>query len=206
MPKTFAGASDDVYQMARDLIAEHHPELRDWKLVILFETNWDAKGFLKYPKPNKHGKVRLGHAKCFSEADRVAGAPAFLITILSNWWDKAEADERRALLHHEICHCGVEEVETEDGCSESKPMLVPHDLEEFHLIARLEGAWDWSVRTFEAQLKFHYDGDDAPTPAHDPETGEIREGDAGGSISARDPHALAGQVCSEVRAALGEPG
>ena len=195
MPKTYRKADPEVYELAQELIEEYEPHLSGWTLVIVFETNEDKQGFPVDPKPNKHGKVKLGNAKCYGQRERAAGCPAFLVTLLWNYWDKADDFHRRALLHHELCHCAISETETADDVTE-EPATNPHDLEEFNKIAQLYGEWDAAVETFAGQLRFHYDGaaerkgaeglqlldklldardEAAEGERYDPETGELLE-------------------------------
>jgi len=61
----------------------------------------------------------------------------FLIEV--NWtkWASLSPARRLALIDHELTHCSREE--TDDG--ETKYVLLPHDIEEFHSIVRRWGAW-----------------------------------------------------------------
>lgn len=167
MPKKYTDASDMVADLAADIIAQKRPELQECEFAFVFVTNYDKHGFMKYPKPNKHGKVTLGQAKCFSASDRAAGCPDFSITLLYNWWEKADATQQRALMYHELRHCGAEE--TDDG---TQLMSVPHNFEGFDDELALFGPWTRDLKSMQAQLQL-FDGD-GTVPEHDAETGEVR--------------------------------
>lgn len=151
MPKRYMPLDEEAQNLADEVLRAHHGDLiglADCKVVFRFIVNEDAKGRLKYPKPNKHGVVVLGRAKCYSAADRSAGCPDFLVTLLYNFWEQATYEQRRALVDHELCHCGVED----DG-DNFKPMSVPHEFEGFLEELQRHGPWDHKLRQVDDQLR-----------------------------------------------------
>jgi len=149
MPKRYVEMKGEDLELAEQVLRDHHPELLqgDFHVVFQFVVNEDAKGLMKYPKPDKHGNVVLGKAKCYSAADRAAGCPDFLVTLLFNFWEDALDEQKRALVDHELCHCGVEETEQGD-----KPMSVPHEFEGFVDELKRHGPWAHQLRKAEKQL------------------------------------------------------
>ena len=122
-------------------------------MVFQFVVCENEAGQMKMPKPNKHGQTVLGRAKCFPAADRAVGAPDFSITLLLNWWELATDEQRRALVDHELCHCGLD-----DTGEYEKPMSVPHEFEGFHAELARHGPWDHNLQRVDKQLKLWDEG------------------------------------------------
>lgn len=141
------GQADEA--LAREILRQHHADLLDFEVVFQFAVNENGKGEMVDPKPNKHGVIKLGKAKCFPAEERSAGCPDFLITLCYNWWEQATDKQRAALVDHELCHCGVD-----DGPDDSLvPMSVPHEFEGFLDELRRHGAWDQRLKQVEHQLQ-----------------------------------------------------
>jgi hypothetical protein len=90
--------------------------------------------------------------------DTLGYAPDFLIVLNGEWWEAANDIEREILVAHETGHCG----QALDRFGEPRfnrqteaPVLamVPHDVEEFHFIARRYGAWKSDLREFMAAME-----------------------------------------------------
>lgn len=154
MPKRYMPPNDADEQMMQDVLREHHGDLVDFSVVFQFAVNEDKDGAMVMPKPNKHGVIKLGKAKCFPAEDRAAGCPDFLITLCYNWWEEATEKQRRALVDHELCHCGVEY----DADDNAKPMSVPHEFEGFLDELKRHGAWDSRLKQVETQLQLFVPG------------------------------------------------
>jgi hypothetical protein len=176
MPKRYMEAREAV-TIAAELIEEFHPHLLYFETAFLFVVNEDGKGQMKYPKPNQSGLVVLGKAKAFSEAERTAGTPSFLIVLLYNFWEQATDAQRRALIDHELCHCGVKEPDCDDdGASdvdaEPKPIMLQHEFVGFHAELDRNGAWDHTLKLVQKQLTLDLGG-----VKHNAETGEVLTAD-----------------------------
>jgi hypothetical protein len=57
----------------------------------------------------------------------------FLIWISKPDWLSFQPSQRKALLHHELCHC---EWDAEEGAR-----ILGHDIEEFHEVIAAHGLW-----------------------------------------------------------------
>lgn len=152
MPKRYVRIEHDSddYRLCQEVLRDHHSELirADCEVVFQFVVCENEAGQMKMPKPNKHGQTVLGKAKCFPAADRAVGAPDFSITLLLNWWELATDEQRRALVDHELCHCGLD-----DTGEYEKPMSVPHEFEGFHAELARHGPWDHNLQRVDKQLK-----------------------------------------------------
>jgi hypothetical protein len=119
--------------IARVLIkTAHHSHLANASIGYLYKKDIKGRGVVVWGRASKVGG-KLAH---YSHLD-------FLIEI--NWtvWRHLSPARRIALLDHELAHCGRED--TEKG---EKYVILPHDLEEFHAIARRWGAWRPSLADF----------------------------------------------------------
>lgn len=169
MPNTYHTAPQ-VAAIADKLIAEHHDHLL---------TNAVYVKFLVCEQPEKvAGREALGTARkvgglnaylALRDDSDVPRAPAFdglgiplvseffLIIIYRDFWrTRSTTDhQRRALLDHELTHCWSEEQVDKDGNPTGKILLsiLPHDIQEFHIIAERYGDWQPDITTFAKALR-----------------------------------------------------
>ena len=128
-----------VGALAREIIEAHHDHLKDAKILFLFRDEASKKA----------GKVVLGKAsKVSAKENAIAGAApgmayAFKIELAFDVWEDRGEAFHRALLDHELCHCGRER--TDEGF---KWVLLAHDVEEFACIVERHGAWKADLRQF----------------------------------------------------------
>jgi len=123
--------------------------------------------FRRFPVPLTHAaEAHIKFLKKLSDkshylgkCSRTTGKWAYLtgydyvIEVWGDWWDSAQPQEREALLFHELYHI----VKGETAQGKVKWGLRRHDVEEFHEVARIYGAWDSSLKHFEEQLRRHDD-------------------------------------------------
>jgi len=64
----------------------------------------------------------------------------WIITLSLERWNEMTEAERRALLDHEMCHCKRDE--------KFKPIIAPHDVEEFGACVQRNGLWTDHLRKF----------------------------------------------------------
>jgi hypothetical protein len=80
----------------------------------------------------------------------------FQIVVARPTWEMLSGGQRVAWMHHELCHCGVDE----DG----QPYMVEHDLQEFAEVVRVHGLIDSAHaemgRAFQPHLP-HFDEPEA---------------------------------------------
>lgn len=131
---TLAAPARDI---AQDLIPEVHQHLRNAKILYLFTTQ----------KRKKCDRVRLGSAAKLSAMMRflssgmesVEDGHDFIILFDVNEWKELTEAQRRALVDHELCHCGV---------SATGFRVRGHDIEEFRAVIERHGFWKEDVKYF----------------------------------------------------------
>lgn len=133
-PKTEFLPAPEVEEIARQLIAKHHPHLVEAKIGYLFRTGpWVTKGQQKY-----------GHAHKPGPRDRQLTGLDFVVVIGRESWDRFTPEQRMAAVDHELAHCGCED--RKDG---SRAWVIwPHDLEEFTAIVKRHGLWTYNAIQF----------------------------------------------------------
>src|SRR5437588_328871 len=140
--------SDEVRKVAEPLIKNYHPHLNGLDIVYLFQNKRDkATGAAVIPKSK--GKALLGKAQLVTglNAFLVSGAtrtdgdeiePFFVLLITKPAWDKMKPAQRQALVDHELCHMGIDD-------ESARPVILPHDLQEFNAVVRRHGLWSEDV-------------------------------------------------------------
>lgn len=125
---------EDVHELTREIISAHHEHLEDARIMLLFLDN----------APKKGEKLTAATASKMSAKDNaIADATPpfdFKIIIANDLWVLSGEAWRRALIDHELCHCG--------GTSGGGWELKGHDLEEFAEIIERHGLWTSDVRDF----------------------------------------------------------
>lgn len=132
------GYSEEVKKVAERIIPQFHAHLNGVRIDYVFIDK----------APKVKGKEVAGRAR------KVSGLNAFLackyempeaedffvIEIAVPFWERYTAEQRIALIDHELCHCEIDE----DG----NLTMRGHDLEEFAEIVKRHGLWDNDVETF----------------------------------------------------------
>lgn len=113
-------ASSDVVEIAQRLIEKDHRHLVEANISILFRDR---------PYASSGGRTILGKAAKRDEVDKLLSQRKedFIIILPKPTWDKMSEEERRCVLDHELCHCGIRL--TTGG--EKKWVLRKHVIEEF---------------------------------------------------------------------------
>ena len=120
----FLEVSEEVIEMAQEIIEQYHPHLENAKVGFIFKDKAGKSG----------GRVVLGQASKVSEKQQAAGLDLdFLIWLAKDYWDTMTSHKRMALIDHELCHCEYDEI---DGAS-----IRGHDVEEFGDIIDRYGLW-----------------------------------------------------------------
>lgn len=126
----------EVYALIDDLVKVHHAsDLADAKIGAMYV--YDVK-------EDRDGRVWWGRARKVSERDQEYHDHDFVIDLNFSVWRQLEKKHQRALMDHELCHCG--RIEDEDGGS--RYYLRRHDLEEFHAVVERHGLWRPEVEQF----------------------------------------------------------
>ncbi len=139
-----------MYQLLDDLVASHHPELRDARVALAWCTSW---------KPDPDGRLVLGKCKRASDLDREFAPFDFVILLLHGFWthEKVTATQRAALLDHELCHAAVKHDEHGGEMRDERGRIVyrtrKHDIEEFTEIVDRYGTYTRDLEVFARALK-----------------------------------------------------
>lgn len=115
-------AEKPVLDMAQRIIAEYHPRLADARILFIMRSE----------APVSNGRVTYGKAKKVSAELQVHVDADFIIWFAKDQWLYLRAEQREALMDHELSHCQW------DGLTAS---MRPHDVEEFTHIIERHGFW-----------------------------------------------------------------
>ena len=137
----------EVERIAKPIIAQYHPQLHGINIRFVFRETARKSG----------GKEILGTASKVSGRNAFFASPGalssvgkefFVIEIAEDKWATLTDDEKKALVDHELCHCGTED----DPQGGLKLVLRSHDVEEFDAIIRRHGLWSVSTQEFAAAI------------------------------------------------------
>lgn len=135
----------ELYSLMRELVAEHHDELRDARIAIAWRHGW---------KPDADGRMTLGQLKKASDLDRQLHSFDLIVLLNFEVWESVNFTpaQQRALFDHELCH-GALQLDAED-----EPKTTPdgrlqyrirkHDMEEFRQIVDRHGMWKGDIAAF----------------------------------------------------------
>lgn len=135
MANELVPVTKEVLALVREIVEEHEPQLSELSLAVLF---WKES-------PQKGSKLVLGQAKKVTKEYQALGFDHdFIIFISMPQFYNMNEQQQRALIHHELLHCGYDD-------EDEKAYIVPHDFEEFDKILKLYGFW-WPMaeKTIEA--------------------------------------------------------
>jgi hypothetical protein len=137
-------ADNDVVEMANEVIKQYRPELLTADIVYIFKEKAKKRG----------GKIVIATASKVSDKQNIIhsheGKPSyeFMIEIGADAWLSLSPDQKRAVLHHELRHCGYKEKD-----EEMIPIIIPHDLEEFSDVVEAHGFYLRDVLDFANKIR-----------------------------------------------------
>ena len=121
-PKYFDAES--VGEIAKELINQYHPHLKDKPILYLFNDG-NMRDWATMSKRNEREQFISGYL--------------FVMEVNFKNWQVMTEEQRVALVDHELCHAQMEE---------GKPVIVDHDVEEFAVVVSRHGFWRENVRSF----------------------------------------------------------
>lgn len=151
--------NDEAGQIAEGLIREHHPHLTGIKIAQLLKLMPIPKSGKK-PKQARVGK-KITLAKTSKVSSKMAALAAddfkFVIEYGSLYWDRMDDGQKKALVDHELGHCGNDA----DGV-----YLKNHDIEDFSFMIERHGCWKSDVTAFVQTVlsKFNEPAAEEPVP------------------------------------------
>lgn len=131
--------NDEATSIAAELIEQYHPRLIGLKIAHLLRIMPVPK---KQPKQPRQGKkiILAKTSKVSPKTNALAENDfKFVIEYGSLYWDHMDDKMKRALVDHELGHCGNDA----DGC-----YLVNHDIEDFRFMLERHGCWKVDVAQF----------------------------------------------------------
>jgi hypothetical protein len=127
-------ADDKLLSMAQELIKQHHPHLLHAKIGFMYRDQ----------APESRGRKTLGAArKVGSEWDPFVDLD-FVIWIAKKEFERMRVDKQRALVDHELCHCGG---------TWGNWQMNPHDLNEFLAVIYRHGFWHGDLENLDRAIK-----------------------------------------------------
>lgn len=146
----------EIFRLLYDLVAKAHPEIAEASIGLAWINN---------VKPKPDGHTLWGRAKRVGSLERQFHEHDFIILLNRVVWIALPPDARRALLDHELYHCGSK---ISEKTGETTWISKRHDVEEFVPIVRRYGLWREDVKALvNAALKREQAGlfDGAEDPA-----------------------------------------
>jgi hypothetical protein len=138
------------YVILRDLVERYHEDLRNAKIVLMFNHSW---------KPNADGRMTLGNCQIVSAKNKELAEYDIIIAVSEVFWtDPGTTDKQRtALLDHELCHAMLNRDEdTGEPIIDERDRYVyrlrKHDVEEFESIIKRYGTYKRDLERFAAAL------------------------------------------------------
>ena len=134
--------NDEAQAIADNLIPLYHQRLTGLKIVHLLNLKMPPKPSKKPKKQPRQGKkiTMAKTSKVSAKTQALAEKDVrFVIEYDSLIWDKLPEDKKRALVDHELGHCGNDA----DGC-----YLINHDIEDFKFMIKRHGFWKSDVQDF----------------------------------------------------------
>lgn len=136
-------ASQEVINMAEELIAKYHPVLGKYARVgFVFRSEAQVS----------NGRAVLGKASKVSEKLKTLLELDFLIWIAKKEFEAMEDERKRALIDHELSHCSI---------TDGDFRMRHHDVEEFHAIIERYGLWTDDLQRTKAAIdkaeQLHFD-------------------------------------------------
>jgi len=147
-PTTFTPAPA-AEALALPIIGEFHKHLNEHNVRVEFLFRSDTKKRLGKTVAATAQKVTSLAAFFGREEEEEKVKPFFAIVISEPIWCHMEAHERRALLDHELMHCGSRY----DNDGNVVLHLIGHDLEEFRCIVERHGYWQRDIKLMAASME-----------------------------------------------------
>lgn len=135
--------NEEARKLAKRIIKKHHGHLRGLPIVHVFQDKGKKK------KPVK-GKQEWARASKVPDRYRfiMDKNPVFMITYNKQIWDGISDRKKKALVDHELAHCGY-------SADKGRAYMIHHDLEEFKAILKRHGLWTDGVKDFVESARNH---------------------------------------------------
>ena len=139
-PPKYERISEDgepgMYRLVRDLVAEFHTDIAEAKIALCW---------INSVKPDRDGHLLWGRAKKIGELEKEFHEHDFVIILNKQVWRTLPEKGKRALVDHELSHCGVE---CDEKTGEPRYHTKKHDVEDFVGVVRRHGLWKSDLEQF----------------------------------------------------------
>lgn len=125
----------EVADIARDLIKEYHPALGVANIVYLFRDK----------APKHKGKITLGAARRTNPIEKALTGYDFVIWVAEDEWSEMDMKKRRALVDHELSHCGLDE--------NGNWTTYDHDFTGFNAVLQRHGYWSGDLKRMKKSIE-----------------------------------------------------
>lgn len=126
----------EVYRLIDEIVKKHHAtDLAEARIGVMYV--YDVAS-------DRDERTWWGKARLISAKEREYHPHDFVIELNFDAWRALEPKQQRALIDHELCHCGA----AIDDAGETTYYIRKHDLEEFHEIVERHGLWRKEAEEF----------------------------------------------------------
>jgi hypothetical protein len=134
-----------MYELLWWIVRDHHEELlrHSARIALAWCTSW---------KSDVDGRVTIGKCKKATDLDRELAPYDFVILLSRDFWDRATANQRAALVDHECMHAAVKYDTDGEPVTDARGRIVfrtrKHDLEEFAEVVQRHGTYKRDLEQF----------------------------------------------------------
>ncbi len=132
---TYEEVGQDVLDLTKDIIREHHSDLIEAKIAMIFRSKAASTG----------KKLVWGKASKIPKRLQALLDYDFLIELAADIYEDLSDEQKLALIDHELCHCHMDDF--------GKAKMVHHDIEEFDCIIERYGAWAPDIKKTISRMK-----------------------------------------------------
>ena len=144
----FMDATQDVMDLAREIIAEHFPELRNIKIKYIFDLKKRMSGGMNVLARCQRSNDLLKFFTIDESGDEEGYA--YIVYVDKLLWENIERADRTRLLRHEFRHIHID-----DESVKNPYKLVDHDVSDFREEIALntdDPRWDERLATLASDL------------------------------------------------------
>jgi hypothetical protein len=135
----------NVYEVLDEMIVKYKRDLEAEKCQIALAWRYGLKR-------NKDGQLVLGKCKKVSDLDKQFQGFDFIIILNYEAWSALDDAQRRALVHHELCHCAISTDPNgntkKDSRNRTMFRIKKHDIEEFGEVVEYHGCYKEDLSNF----------------------------------------------------------
>jgi len=126
----------EVYRLIDEIVKKHHAtNLAEARIGVMYV--YDVAS-------DRDERTWWGKARLISAKEREYHPHDFVLELNFDAWRALEPKQQRALIDHELCHCGA----AVDDAGETTYYIRKHDLEEFNEIVERHGLWRKEAEEF----------------------------------------------------------